>query len=208
MRLHPTKIILVGLNYRAHARELGMNVPKEPVIFLKPPSALIGDGDAIVYPAGAGRIDYEAELALVIRKQGRNIPERKVHDYIAGYTCLNDVTARTLQKKDGQWTRSKSFDTFCPVGPRLVEKFDPACVRIRSYLNGVKKQDASTVDFIFPVPALVSFISRVMTLAPGDIISTGTPPGVGPMRVGDTIEIEIEGIGSLTNRIVKEKGHV
>ena len=205
MRLFPTKIILVGLNYREHARELRMPIPKEPVIFLKPPSALIGRGEAIVYPTGVKRLDYEAELAFVIKKQGRNIPERKAKDYILGYTCLNDVTARDIQKKDGQWTRAKSFDTFCPVGPRLVPALDPARLRIRAYLNGSIKQDASTADFIFPVPKLIAFVSRVMTLFPGDIISTGTPPGVGPMRAGDTIKIEIEGIGSLTNKVVKDR---
>ena len=199
----PRKIILVGLNYRDHARELGMPIPREPVIFLKPPTALIGHRQNIVYPDGVLRLDYEAELALVIKKEGRNIPERKVSSFIMGYTCLNDVTARDLQKIDGQWTRSKSFDTFCPVGPRLVTKCDWHALRIASYLNGEKKQDSTTANFIFSVPEIVSFISRVMTLSPGDIISTGTPSGVGPMQSGDTVSVEIEQIGRLTNRVVK-----
>jgi 2-keto-4-pentenoate hydratase/2-oxohepta-3-ene-1,7-dioic acid hydratase in catechol pathway len=198
----PSKIILVGLNYRDHARELGMPIPREPVIFLKPPTALIGHTMNIVYPAGVKRLDYEAELALVIKKEAKDLSPERVKDYIAGYTCLNDVTARDLQKRDGQWTRAKSFDTFCPVGPVLKAGLDVSDVRIRSYLNGQCKQDSTTAHLIFSVPELVSFISHVMTLIPGDIIATGTPAGVGPMKPGDIIEIEIEGIGRLRNRVV------
>ena len=149
------------------------------------------------------RLDYEGELALVIRKQGRNIPEARAKEYVLGYTCLNDVTARDLQQKDIQWTRAKSFDTFCPVGPWLETEIDPGRLAVRSYLNGKLKQDSLTSNFIFPVSYLIRFISGIMTLLPGDLISTGTPPGVGKMLPGDTIEINIEGIGSLINRVVK-----
>lgn len=200
----PGKIILAGLNYKDHARELNMKIPKEPVIFLKPPTSIIGHMQDIVYPPGACRVDFEAELAVVIGKECRNIPESKIDKYILGFTCLNDVTERDLQKKDGQWTRAKSFDTFCPVGPWLETEFGYSDLKIRSYLNGKLKQDSSTKNFIFPLKYLVSFISSVMTLLPGDIISTGTPPGVGPMQPADTIEIEIEGIGKLSNRVVRK----
>jgi 2-keto-4-pentenoate hydratase/2-oxohepta-3-ene-1,7-dioic acid hydratase in catechol pathway len=199
----PDKIILVGLNYRDHARELNMRVPKEPVIFLKPDTALIAHKQDIRYPKGVARLDYEAELAFVVRKEGRSIPEAKAKEYILGYTCLNDVTARDLQKKDIQWTRSKSFDTFCPVGPWLETEVNPHRLAVRSYLNGVLKQESNTSNFIFPVSRLLHFISGIMTLSPGDIISTGTPPGVGRMLAGDTVEIAIEGVGSLINRVVK-----
>lgn len=198
----PSKIILSGLNYKDHAKELGMKLPEEPVIFLKPPSSLIGHEDDIIYPKAVRRIDYEAELAVVIKKEGKNIPEDKVDEYILGYTCLNDVTARILQQKDIQWTRAKSFDTFCPVGPCVETSLDPSKLKVKAYLNGELKQDSSTSGFIFGVHYLVSFISRVMTLSCGDIISTGTPPGIGEMNPGDTIEVELEGIGKLRNRVV------
>lgn len=198
----PSKIILVGLNYRDHARELDMSMPDEPVIFMKPPTALIGPGDDIVYPDMAGQVDYEAELALVIGRQARNIREKEAPDYILGYTCLNDVTARDLQKKDGQWIRAKGFDTFCPLGPCLETELDTRGVRVKAYLNGELKQDSSTADFIFDVNYLVSFISSIMTLLPGDVISTGTPKGVGSMHRGDKVEIEIEHIGRLTNKVI------
>ncbi len=201
---YPSKIILAGLNYRDHAEELGMPIPIEPVIFLKPPTSVIAHRQNIIYPEGIGRLDYEGELALVIKKEARNIPQDKVSEYILGYTCLNDVTARDLQKKDGQWTRSKSFDTFCPFGPCLETDISPACVQIRVYLNGKRVQDSDTSKFIFSVDYLVSFISRIMILFPGDVISTGTPPGVGSMQVDDKIEVEIEGIGNLMNYITAE----
>ncbi len=197
----PTKIILVGLNYREHARELNMPFPKEPLIFLKPPTSLIGHNDTIVYPSSVSQLDYEAELAIVIKKQGKNIKFKDVPEYILGYTCLNDVTARDLQRKDVQWTRAKSFDTFCPAGPWLETKIEPDRLNIRSYLNGRLKQNSNTREFIFSSNKLVSFISRIMTLYPGDIISTGTPSGIGPMKKGDKIEVEIEGIARLTNYI-------
>ena len=204
----PTKIILVGLNYRDHARELGMKIPKEPLIFLKPTTSLVGNNGDIVYPWGVKRLDYEAELALVVKKRAKNLTFKSSGDYILGYTCLNDVTARDIQKKDGQWTRAKSFDTFCPVGPWLETCLDPSSLKIRSYLNGKLKQDSTTKNFIFSPQYLLYFIPQVMTLNEGDIISTGTPPGVGPMKIGDIIEIEIEGIGILRNRVSVENSHL
>ncbi|RUM89354.1 MAG: hypothetical protein DSZ24_01420 [Thermodesulfatator sp.] len=195
----PTKIVAVGLNYRDHAQELGLDIPQEPLIFLKPPSALIGPEDRILLPPGVGRVDYEAELAVVIGKRARRISPEEAREHILGYTCFNDVTARDLQKKDGQWTRAKSFDTFAPLGPWIETELDPSCLRVRAYLNGEVVQNSSTDQLIFPVPQLVSFISQVMTLHPGDVIATGTPPGVGPLSPGDVIEIEVEGVGRLVN---------
>jgi 2-keto-4-pentenoate hydratase/2-oxohepta-3-ene-1,7-dioic acid hydratase in catechol pathway len=203
----PSKIILVGLNYRDHARELKMDVPREPVIFLKPPGSLIAHRENIIYPRGVKRLDYEAELALVIKKEGRFIKEKDACDHILGYSCLNDVTARDLQKIDGQWTRAKSFDTFCPFGPWLETNIPSQELLITAYLNGKVKQASSTSNLIFAVPFLISYISRIMTLLPGDIISTGTPPGVGKMKNRDIIEIEIEGIGRLRNQVCKGTGN-
>ncbi|MCK9573195.1 MAG: fumarylacetoacetate hydrolase family protein [Candidatus Omnitrophica bacterium] len=197
----PTKIVLIGLNYKDHARELNMALPKEPLIFLKPSTSLIGHNDAITYPSSVRQLDYEAELAIVIKKEGKNIKPKDVRKYILGFTCLNDVTARDLQRRDGQWTRAKSFDTFCPLGPWLETGVSPKDLRIRSYLNGKLRQDSNTSEFIFPYDYLVSFISKIMTLNPGDVISTGTPSGIGAMERGDTIEIEIEGIAKLVNYI-------
>lgn len=195
----PSKIVLVGLNYRGHARELKMKVPEEPVIFLKPPTTLIGNKGTIIYPGGVTRLDYEAELALIIKKKARNVPVKDSSKYILGFTCLNDVTARDLQKKDGQWSRAKSFDTFCPIGPVIRTGIDTSNLKVCSYLNGCLKQNSTTRNFIFSPGYLLSFISKVMTLLPGDIISTGTPANVGPMKRGDKIEIDIEGIGKLIN---------
>jgi len=199
--IRPTKIVCVGLNYREHAGELKLKVPKEPVIFLKPPSSVIYDKDDIVYPPKVKRLDFEAELAVVIKKKARNIKLEDAPDYILGYACLNDVTARDLQKKDGQWTRSKSFDTFCPIGPVIETDLDPFDIKIESRLNGVLKQSSSSADLIFSVYELVVYISGIMTLLPGDIISTGTPPGVGPMRPRDVVEVRISGIGALKNKV-------
>ena len=201
----PTKIVMVGLNYRDHARELHMPLPMDPVIFLKPPTSLIAHGQKIVLPQGVHRLDYEAELALVIKKEAKNISPDEAHRYILGFTCLNDVTARDVQKKDGQWTRAKSFDTFCPVGPWLETTFDPSKASVTCRLNGKTRQSSNTSNLIFSVNYLVSFISRVMRLFPGDVISTGTPPGVGAMQPGDRVEVEIEGIGVLENTIVVDK---
>jgi 2-keto-4-pentenoate hydratase/2-oxohepta-3-ene-1,7-dioic acid hydratase in catechol pathway len=197
----PTKVVLVGLNYRDHARELKMELPEEPILFLKPPTALIGPEEFIIYPAQSTRVDYEAELAVVMKDTCRNVEPDAVMDFVEGFTCLNDVTARDLQRKDVQWTRAKSFDTFCPVGPRIVSTIDPNNVWIQSYLNGELRQDSTTANFIFSTEELVSFVSKVMTLQKGDIIATGTPSGIGALQRGDTIEIKIEGIGTLRNYV-------
>jgi len=198
----PSKIVLVGLNYKKHAAELNMKASKEPIIFFKPTTTLVNPNEVIKYPKSSKRVDYEAELAAVIRKKAKDIKVKDVKKYILGYTCLNDVTARDIQHKDGQWSRAKSFDTFCPLGPFIETNIDSSNLRIKAYLNGKVKQDSSTKDFIFPVDKLISFISGVMTLLPGDVISTGTPSGVGPMKKNDIIEVEIEGIGRLINKIV------
>lgn len=197
----PTKIVLVGLNYRNHARELKMPVPREPIIFLKPPTALIAQGGKIRYPRGVRRLDYEGELALVIKRKTKNISPANAARHILGYTCLNDITARDIQKRDIQWGRAKSFDTFCPVGPWIQTDFNPQDAAIQTHVNGVLRQESSTKCFIFKPQELVAFISRIMTLLPGDIISTGTPPGVGPLRKGDLVAVTIEGIGTLLNRV-------
>lgn len=198
------KILLVGLNYKKHARELKMAAPSQPVIFSKPNSAIILNGQKIIYPKEVKRLDYEAELALVIKKKARKIKKNQAKKYILGYTCLNDVTARDLQEKDKQWFRAKSFDTFCPIGPWVETNLNPDDLKIESYLNGKLKQSARTSDLIFSIEYLVWFISNIMTLEPGDIISTGTPSGIGPMQAGDKIKIAIEGIGCLENQVTKE----
>jgi 2-keto-4-pentenoate hydratase/2-oxohepta-3-ene-1,7-dioic acid hydratase in catechol pathway len=200
----PSKIVGIGLNYRAHAAEMKKQLPDEPLLFLKPPSALIGPGQPIVRPSGYERVDYEGELAIVIGKRARHVPAARALEYIRGYTILNDVTVRDLQKKDVQYTRAKGFDSFCPVGPRVVEGLDPSRLRLVTRVNGVVKQDGSTSDLIFGVAALIEFVSRVMTLEEGDLITTGTPPGVGNLVPGDQVEIEIEGIGVLANPVIGE----
>ncbi len=199
----PSKVVAVGLNYRDHAEELGLAIPEEPILFLKPSTSVIGPGDKIVLPPQSTRIDYEAELAIVISKTARNVPREKAQEYILGYTCLNDVTARDLQSKDGQWTRSKSFDTFCPIGPWIDTEIDGSDLKIELVLNGEIKQKSRTSNLIFNSAELVEFISAVMTLYPGDVIATGTTSGIGPMGPGDTVEVRIEGIGSLVNHAVK-----
>ena len=194
----PSKIVCVGLNYTGHARELKMAIPDEPILFLKPPSAIIGPGEGIVYPPSSQQVDYEGELGVVIGKRCKNISAEDYEKYVLGYTCINDVTARDLQRKDGQWTRAKSFDTFAPFGP-WIAKIDWSNAAIQTRVNGVVKQKSSTSDLIFGVPKLVEFISGVMTLEPGDLIATGTPPGVGTLQKGDVVEVDIEGIGVLKN---------
>jgi 2-keto-4-pentenoate hydratase/2-oxohepta-3-ene-1,7-dioic acid hydratase in catechol pathway len=194
----------VGLNYVDHAKELKMEIPEEPILFMKPPSSLLGPDENIVYPAMSQQLDYEAELAVVLKKKARFVTEEQAREVILGYTCSNDVTARDLQKKDGQWTRAKSFDTFAPLGPCIATDLDPNHLKIELFLNGEKKQSSSTSNMIFNCARLVSFVSQIMTLLPGDVIMTGTPPGVGPMKVADTVEVAIEGIGSLKNSVVKE----
>jgi len=194
----PEKIIGVGLNYRDHAEELGMEIPREPILFMKSPSSVVGDKDTIILP-DVGRVDYEGELAVVISKKCKNVSREEAPEYIAGYTCFNDVTARDLQKK-WQWCMVKSFDTFSPLGPYVV-RTDPSNLRIRTFLNGRIVQDSSTSNLIFDVFDLVSFTSSIMTLKRGDVIATGTPAGVGRLRPGDVVVVEIESIGRLTNYV-------
>jgi len=202
----PGKVVALGLNYLAHIKEMKASMPMQPVIFMKPPSSVIGPNDLIVYPVSSGRVEYEAELGIVIKKKAKNIPARKSPEYILGYTCVNDVTARDLQKIDGQWTRSKSFDTFCPIGPWIADDIDPNDLRIETLVNGKVKQKANTDDLIFKIDEIVSFVSQVMTLNPGDVIATGTPPGVGPIVPGDKVEVKIQDIGTLTNKVIAQQG--
>lgn len=195
----PSKIVCVGLNYRDHARELNMDLPDEPVIFLKPSTTVIGPLKQIIYPLSSRRVDYEVELAVVISREAYQIDKKEAADYIGGYTVLNDVTARDLQSKDGQWTRAKSFDTFCPIGPCIETELDPMDLEISLKLNGELKQDSSTKNMIFSPYELVDFISHIMTINAGDVIATGTPPGVGPMNQGDVVEAAVEDVGVLKN---------
>ena len=201
--LKPSKIIAIGLNYYDHARELKMPVPDHPIMFIKPSTSVIKNGQPIIYPRQSKNVHYEGELAVVIGRKARNVSKSGAGKYINGFTCANDVTARDLQNIDGQWTRAKSFDTFCPLGPKVVKDIDPMNLKIQTRVNGKIKQDSNTKNMIFDVYELVSFVSSVMTLLPGDVIITGTPPGVGPLSVGDTVEVEIEGIGILKNKVVK-----
>jgi 2-keto-4-pentenoate hydratase/2-oxohepta-3-ene-1,7-dioic acid hydratase in catechol pathway len=198
----PGKIVAVGLNYRDHAREMGKTIPEEPLLFLKAPSALNDPGGEIVYPSQSQRVDYEAELAVVIGRVAKNVKEKDAAAHILGYTCINDVTARDLQVKDVQYTRAKGFDTFAPLGPWIVTDFDPSSASVRCLVNGEVRQDGNTREMGASVHRLVEFISSVMTLFPGDVIATGTPPGVGSLRVGDVVTVEVGGIGALTNRVV------
>jgi 2-keto-4-pentenoate hydratase/2-oxohepta-3-ene-1,7-dioic acid hydratase in catechol pathway len=210
----PSKIICVGLNYRDHAEEQGTELPKAPLLFAKWPNTLIGDGEPIVLPAEAREVDYEAELGVVIGTRTRHVEEARALDAVQGYICVNDVSARDLQFADGQWTRGKSPDTFCPVGPRLVareEIDDPQALAVRCTVNGEVLQDSSTANMIFSVAEIIAYISRTITLEPGDLIATGTPAGVGVFRDpkillqdGDEVSVEVEGLGTLTNPVRKE----
>ena len=195
----PSKIVCVGRNYAEHAKELGNEAPSDPIIFLKPPSALLEPGGTIVIPPQSQRVDFEGELVIVIAKQARNVRRAQWRDVVFGFTCANDVTARDLQKKDVQFTRGKSFDTFLPIGPWIERDLDPFSLRIRTRVNGETRQDGNTSQMIFPCDFLVEFISSIMTLLPGDVILTGTPAGVGPLASGDKVDVEIEGIGTLSN---------
>ncbi len=204
--VQPSKIICVGRNYREHAAELGNEVPQEPLLFLKPPSSLLPPGGTILRPKVSARTDYEGELGVVIARRCHQLAESEdVRPYILGYTCVNDFTARDLQNKDGQWTRAKGFDTFCPVGPVVADGLDPwAGVQVETRVNGEVRQSGTTRDFIFPLDAVIRYISQIMTLEPGDLISTGTPQGVGPVVAGDAIEVSIEGIGQLRNPVADQ----
>lgn len=197
----PSKVVAVGLNYRDHAEELNMALPEEPLLFMKPSSSVIGPGDSILMPPESARVDYEAELAIVIGQEAKRVSEKDAKQFILGYTCLNDVTARDLQGKDGQWTRAKGFDTFCPIGPWIETEVNPSDLKIELLLNGEVKQSSRTSNLIFSPYKLVEFITKVMTLYPGDIIATGTTSGIGPMLQGDTVEVRIAGIGSLINKV-------
>jgi 2-keto-4-pentenoate hydratase/2-oxohepta-3-ene-1,7-dioic acid hydratase in catechol pathway len=199
----PSKIVAVGRNYRSHAAEMGNPVPEEPLLFLKPPTSIIAANQAIYYPLQSQRVDYEGELGLLIGDRIRNCSVDQARTKIWGYTIVNDVTARDLQAKDGQWTRAKGFDTFCPLGPWIVREISPGA-RIQTFLNDAREpcQSALLKDMVFPPEVLVSYISSIMTLLPGDLILTGTPEGIGPMQVGDRVRVEIEGIGHLENRLL------
>ncbi len=198
----PSKIVAVGLNYRDHAREMGKTIPAEPLLFLKAPSALNRPGGDIVYPRASKRVDPEAELAVVIGRTAKDVNRKDAPSVILGYTCIDDVTARDLQLKDGLYARAKGFDTFAPLGPWIETDLEPSALAVRCLVNGQIRQDGNTREMAATVPELVEYVSHIMTLHPGDVIATGTPPGVGPVQVGDEIRIEIEGIGALTNRVV------
>ena len=198
----PSKIVAVGLNFRAHAAEMGSPLPTEPVLFLKAPSALLPPGGAVVLPKQSSRVEYEGELALVIGKTAAHVPASQALDHVLGYTCLDDVSARDIQKREKIYARAKGFDTFCPVGPWLeTEIADPQTLDIELRLNGVRKQRGNSSDMIFSIAEVVAFISDIMTLLPGDLITTGTPPGVGPLASGDQVEVEIAGIGTLRHSV-------
>jgi 2-keto-4-pentenoate hydratase/2-oxohepta-3-ene-1,7-dioic acid hydratase in catechol pathway len=204
--VRPSKIVCVGRNYREHAAELGHEVPKEPLIFLKATSSLLGPGGTVRRPKLSERVDYEGELAVVIGRTCYQPPaDADVRQFILGYTCLNDVTARDLQNKDGQWTRAKGFDTFCPIGPIVTDEIDPwAGVQVGTRVNGEVRQDGNTRDFIFPLDVVVRYVAQALTLYPGDVIATGTPQGVGPVAAGDVMEVSVEGVGTLRNPVVDE----
>jgi 2-keto-4-pentenoate hydratase/2-oxohepta-3-ene-1,7-dioic acid hydratase in catechol pathway len=202
----PTKIVCVGRNYAKHAKELGNEVPQEPLIFLKPNSSLNAHRDPIIYPAISNLLHFEGEIGVVIGRRARKVKRADAMDYVFGYTCVNDVTARDLQKKDGQWTRGKGCDTFCCVGPVVVprEDVDEAALGVRTYVNGELKQDGSIQDLIFPIPVIIEFVSQFLTLEPGDLIATGTPEGVGPLEAGSVVRVEVPGVGTLENTVRQE----
>lgn len=200
----PSKVVCVGLNYRDHAAEQGKALPPEPLLFMKPPSAVIGPGAPIAVPLWAGRVDHEAELGVVIGKPTFRVKAAHASAHILGLTCVNDVTARELQNKDVQYTRSKGFDTFCPIGPCVAVGLEGRDLQVRGYVNGSLRQDSRTRELIFIIPELVEFISSVMTLLPGDVIATGTPAGIGPIKPGDSVTIHVEGVGALTNPVVAQ----
>ncbi|MEY3185723.1 MAG: hypothetical protein RLZZ581_335 [Actinomycetota bacterium] len=198
-----SKVVCVGKNYADHAAEMGGEVPSEPIIFIKPNTSVIGPNEIIQWPSTSERIDHEAELAVVISKICKEVPKEKAQDVIFGYTLANDVTARDLQKKDGQWSRAKGFDTFCPLGPWIDTEFKPGSQLVTAHVDGELKQSAPLSDMVFNVPFIIEFVTKVMTLLPGDVILTGTPSGIGPMNAGGEVVVSIEGLGSLRNRVSK-----
>lgn len=204
--LQPSKIVCVGLNYRDHAKEQNKPLPEEPLIFIKPSTAVIGPGDTIQLPSWAGRVDHEAELGIVIGKPAYRVPLNRWAEHVLGLIAVNDVTARELQSRDGQYTRAKGFDTFAPIGPCVAVGLEGRDLQVRGYVNGGLRQDSRTRELIFTIPELVHFVTSVMTLLPGDIISTGTPSGVGPIRPGDSVTIHVEGVGALTNGVAERQG--
>jgi 2-keto-4-pentenoate hydratase/2-oxohepta-3-ene-1,7-dioic acid hydratase in catechol pathway len=199
----PSKIAAIGLNYKDHAAEMNKPLPAEPLMFMKPSTAVVGPGEAIRLPTNVGRIEYEGELAVVIGKRASRVPAAKAMDYVLGLTCFIDVTARELQRREVQYTRAKGFDTFAPVGPCVAVGLDPSALDIEGWLNGEKKQASNTRELIFAVPDIIAFISSVMTLLPGDVIATGTPSGVGPLQAGDCFTVKIDGIGELSNPVIE-----
>ena len=200
----PSKVVCLGLNYHSHAEETKLPTPGMPLIFLKPPTAVIGPDATIILPRDSKRVDYEGELGVVIGKKAKDVPEEKAKEYILGYTCFNDVSERFAQREDGQWTRAKGYDTFAPIGPWVETDVDPDDLKLETYLNGDLRQSARTSDLIFRVSKLVNFVSQVMTLLPGNVIATGTPSGIGPMNAGDVVEVRIDKIGTLKNLVVKQ----
>ena len=201
MPVRPSKIIGIGRNFVEHARELGNEIPLVPILFFKPPTALIGSGDTILLPSVSTRVEFEAEIGVVIGKRVRNVDQAGAERAIGGFVCVNDVTCRDLQKTDGQWGRAKGFDTFCPVGPKVVSGLDWRALELICRVNGVQRQRARSTDMHFSIPELVSFLSGIMTLEPGDLIATGTPAGTAPLQHGDVVEVEIPGVGILSNPV-------
>lgn len=201
----PSKILCVGRNYAEHAAELGNEVPTEPMIFYKPPTSIIGPDQAVVYPAISERVDHEGELAVIIGRRCRNVREEDAMSVIFGYSVANDVTARDLQKKDGQWARAKGFDTFCPIGPWVDTSYDPADRRLRCLVNGEVRQDSTTALMVYSIARIIAHVSRFATLEPGDLILTGTPSGIGPVQPGDIMTVEIEGLGTISNPVIREE---
>jgi 2-keto-4-pentenoate hydratase/2-oxohepta-3-ene-1,7-dioic acid hydratase in catechol pathway len=200
----PSKIVCVGLNYKDHAGEVGKALPAEPLLFIKPASAVIGPGDPIRIPPGVGRVDHEAELGIVIGRRAHRVAGKHAWDYVGGLICVNDVTARDLQKKESQYTRCKGFDTFAPIGPCIATGLNGDPRSVEGFVNGQRRQSSSTRHLIFPIEHLIEFITFVMTLEPGDIVSTGTPEGIGPLAAGDTVTVRVEGVGELTNPVIAE----
>lgn len=198
----PSKIVAIGLNYKDHAAEQGKTVPAEPIVFLKPSTAVVGPGERVVIPTGVGRVDHEAELGVVVGRRATRVAEREALEYVLGAVCVNDVTARDIQRTDRRYTRAKGFDTFAPVGPCLATGLHLDALEVEGWVNGERRQASSTRQLIFPIAQLVAYVSAIMTLLPGDIISTGTPSGIGPLQAGDRVTIKVEGVGELTNPVV------